>query len=481
MSSEPANEDGPLTTVQRLADTSLPTGHGTFRMTAYRDDTGEEHVALSMGILDDDPVEAPAPLVRVHSECLTGDALGSRRCDCGEQLQHALHLIAADGRGALLYVRGHEGRGIGLVEKLRAYALQDTGVDTVDANLQLGHPADARTYDQSAAMLADLGVHRIRLLSSNPAKELALTELGIDILSRQALIVPARPENERYLRTKRDRMGHDRAEEGEWGLLLSGGHVAGGLLSERYGDLVHPAGPTVLAQLGQSMDGFIASRTGDAVFVTGEEDREHLHRLRALVDAVVVGAATAAADDSRLTVRAVPGPHPVRVVLDPRGRLPKDATLLHDGAAPTLWVVGPEAMVGAPAPHVEVVRWPRPGPMEPAEVLALLRGRGLRRVLVEGGGRLVTSFVRAGVVERLYLTTAPVLIGDGVPGLRVDGTDLLADALRPPARRWVLGEDVVTELDLTRSRGAAGTTWRALRSVREDEKVDVVDLRDETG
>lgn len=478
MSSEPAAAGGPLTTVQRLADTSLPTGHGTFRMTAYRDDTGEEHVALSMGITDADPADARPPLVRVHSECLTGDALGSRRCDCGEQLQHALHQIALDGRGALLYVRGHEGRGIGLVEKLRAYALQDTGVDTVDANLQLGHPADARTYDQSAAMLADLGVQRLRLLSSNPAKELALTELGIDIVARQALIVPARPENERYLRTKRDRMGHDRADEGEWELLLSGALVAGGLLSGRYGDLVRPGGPAVLAQLGQSMDGFIASRTGDAVFVTGEEDREHLHRLRALVDAVVVGAATAAADDSRLTVRAVPGPHPVRVVLDPRGYLPRGATMLHDGTAPTLWVVGPDVEAVAGADHVEVVRWPRPGPMEPTEVLALLRRRGLERVLVEGGGRLVSAFVRAGVVDRLFLTTAPLLIGDGVPGLRVGGTDLLADALRPPVRRWMLGDDVVTELDLSVQAAPASATLSPLRSVRQDEDVDVADEGD---
>ncbi|GGK56212.1 GTP cyclohydrolase II [Ornithinimicrobium pekingense] len=486
MACEPAHEDGLPSTVQRLADTFLPTRHGTFRMTAYRDDSGEEHVALSMGIGDDDPADARPPLVRVHSECLTGDALGSRRCDCGEQLQHALHLVARDGRGAVLYVRGHEGRGIGLVEKLRAYALQDTGVDTVDANLRLGHPADARTYDQSAAILADLGVRRIRLLSSNPAKEVALAGLGVDVVARRPLVVPARPENEHYLRTKRDRMGHDPADVGEWELLLAGGQVSGGVLSERYGDLVRPDGPAVLAQLGQSLDGFIASRTGDAVFVTGEADREHLHRLRALVDAVVVGAATAAADDCRLTVRAVAGRHPVRVVLDPRGTLPVGSALLTDGTAPTLWVVGPHADASAPAPHVEVLRWHRDGPMEPAALLAMLRGRGLDRVLVEGGGRLVSAFVAAGVVDRLYLTTAPLLIGDGVPGLRVGGTDRLADALRPPVRRWVLGEDVVTEFDLTGSPAPSapalsGPARHALRSVRQDEQVDVPDTDGQTG
>ena len=485
--------------VRRVVETTLPTRHGVFRMLGYLEPSGQESVALVIGGDTAEDTLAPVPLVRLHSECLTGDALGSRRCDCGEQLQHALHLVARDGRGAVLYVRGHEGRGIGLVEKLRAYALQDTGVDTVDANLRLGHPADARTYDQSAAMLADLGVRRIRLLSSNPAKEAALAVLGVEVVARQALVVPSRPENEHYLRTKRDRMGHDPADAGEWELLLAGGQVAGGLLSERYGDLVGPDAPVVLAQLGQSLDGFIASRTGDAVFVTGEADREHLHRLRALVDAVVVGAATAAADDCRLTVRAVPGPHPVRVVLDPRGTLPREASLLTDGTAPTLWVVGPDVEAPVSAPHVEVVSWHRDGPMEPAAVLSMLRGRGLERVLVEGGGRLVSAFVQAGVVDRLYLTTAPLLIGDGVPGLRVGGTDRLADALRPPVRRWVLGEDVVTELDLTGSRpGTPSTTGRrtgetssgppsrpaarrALHSVRQGEQVDVTDVGDQTG
>ncbi|WP_431473414.1 GTP cyclohydrolase II [Ornithinimicrobium sp. W1665] len=425
-----------FTMVERMADTVLPTRHGTFRMTAYRDDSGEEHVVLSVGIEDDDAADAPAPLVRVHSECLTGDALGSRRCDCGDQLQHALHLVAQEGRGAVVYVRGHEGRGIGLVEKMRAYALQDTGVDTVDANLQLGHPADARTYDQSAAMLADLGVRSVRLLSSNPAKERALTELGITIEERRPLIVPTRPENEHYLATKRDRMGHDRHAPDEWDLLLRGRVPSSGVLADRYGPLVAAGrrAPLVLAQLGQSMDGFIASRTGDAEYVTGDADREHLHRLRALVDAVVVGGATVAADDARLTVRAVPGDNPVRVVLDPRGVLPPGAATLTDGAAPTLWVVGRDADVAAEglADHVELVRWTTDGVMEPYQVLQLLAARGLSRVLVEGGGRLVSAFVAAGAVDRFFLTTAPVLIGDGVPGLRVGGTDRLADpSVRP--------------------------------------------------
>lgn len=217
-----------------------------------------------------------------------------------------------------------------------------------------------------------------------------------------------------------------------------------------YAPLVEVGSPLTIAQLGQSLDGFIASRTGDAHFVTGPEDRAHLHRLRSLVDAVVVGGATVTADDCRLTVRDVEGHHPVRVVLDPRGRIPASSSVLTDPVAPTLWLVGNQAEVpGPPAPHVDLVRLPMRDVLPPAAVLEELHARGLRRVLVEGGGRLVSAFVAAGLVDRLYVTTAPLLIGDGVPGLRFSGADALADALRGPSRRLTLGLDVCTELTLT--------------------------------
>ena len=448
-----------LPVVQREVETVLPTRHGPFRMIGYRDVNGTTHVALVRGLT---APPATAPLVRVHSECLTGDAFGSWRCDCGEQLDAALAAVAAEGEGAVVYVRGHEGRGIGLLEKLRAYALQDAGADTVDANLALGHSADARSYDQSADILRDLGVHRVRLLSSNPAKAEALIELGIEVTQRVSLIVPPHPQNEAYLATKRERMRHDRPlADDPWQALLGGTvptlgrHDAGYEIVDRYGPLVALGTDYVIGQLGQSLDGFIASRTGDAEFVTGDADREHLHRLRALVDAVVVGVGTVTADDPRLTVRAVPGHNPVRVVLDPHARTPLASHVLTDGAAPTLWLVGPSATVpGDLAAHVDIVRLDDDGPAVPDRVLALLRERGLGRVLVEGGGRVVSSFLTAGALDRLYLTVAPVLIGDGVPGLRFVGSDLLADAIRTRSRRFLLGEDVCTELDLRGLRSA---------------------------
>jgi riboflavin-specific deaminase-like protein len=250
-------------------------------------------------------------------------------------------------------------------------------------------------------------------------------------------------------------MGHDALTgEDEWSELLAGRVPAVGELAARYGPLVAAGPRLVLAQLGQSLDGFIASRTGDACFVTGTADRAHLHRLRAMVDAVVVGVSTVAADDCRLTVRAVPGPSPVRVVLDPRARAPRDAHVLGVGDAPTLWVVADDiAAPTAPAAHVEVLRLPRTCAdrgFAPARVLATLAARGLGRVLVEGGGLTVSGFLQADVLDRLLVTTAPLLVGDGVPGLRFQGRDRLAEALRAPSRHFLLGDDVCVELDLTR-------------------------------
>ncbi|KWX00740.1 bifunctional 3,4-dihydroxy-2-butanone-4-phosphate synthase/GTP cyclohydrolase II [Carbonactinospora thermoautotrophica] len=192
--------------VERVAETRLPTRYGEFRAIGYRSRIDEvEHIALVHGEIGD----GEDILVRVHSECLTGDVFGSLRCDCGPQLAAALEKVTAEGRGVVLYLRGHEGRGIGLIRKLRAYQLQDAGHDTVDANLELGLPADARDYGIGAQILADLGVRGMRLLTNNPAKRAGLEGYGLRIVGRVPLPVHPNGENIRYLRTKRDRMGHD--------------------------------------------------------------------------------------------------------------------------------------------------------------------------------------------------------------------------------------------------------------------------------
>jgi 3,4-dihydroxy 2-butanone 4-phosphate synthase / GTP cyclohydrolase II len=182
--------------------TTVPTNHGPFSMRAYRDrKTGADHVAIVSGMPRDDMV------VRVHSECLTGEAFGSLKCECGPQLDAALDVIHRQG-GAVLYMRGHEGRGIGLINKLKAYRLQEDGYDTLDANLALGLPADARDYQAASDMLRNLGVTKVRLLSNNPEKRRQLTQYGIEVTGLVPLVVGVGADNEGYLNAKRDRMGH---------------------------------------------------------------------------------------------------------------------------------------------------------------------------------------------------------------------------------------------------------------------------------
>ncbi|MFN3220058.1 MAG: bifunctional 3,4-dihydroxy-2-butanone-4-phosphate synthase/GTP cyclohydrolase II [Acidimicrobiales bacterium] len=191
--------------VERVASTTVPTRWGRFDSHAYRSTLdGIEHVAFTLGDLS----AGPSTMVRVHSECLTGDVFGSYRCDCGPQLDAAMALIAEEGCGAVVYLRGHEGRGIGIGHKMRAYALQDAGRDTVDANTDLGLPVDDREYGIGAQILVDLGVTSMRLLTNNPAKYSGLEGYGLEITERIGIEIPPRPENVEYLRTKRDRMGH---------------------------------------------------------------------------------------------------------------------------------------------------------------------------------------------------------------------------------------------------------------------------------
>jgi 3,4-dihydroxy 2-butanone 4-phosphate synthase/GTP cyclohydrolase II len=192
--------------VHRVVEARIPTEHAAFTAVGYSSDLDErQHVALVLGDLGD----GHDVLVRVHSECLTGDVFGSWRCDCGPQLDASLAAVAAEGRGVVLYVRGHEGRGIGLLHKLQAYQLQDRGADTVDANLELGLPADARDYGTGAQILVDLGVRTMRLLTNNPDKRAGLEGYGLSVLGRVPLPVHQTQDNTRYLITKRDRMGHD--------------------------------------------------------------------------------------------------------------------------------------------------------------------------------------------------------------------------------------------------------------------------------
>ena len=210
---------------QFITTAKLPTRHGEFDIHIFENEDGQEHVMLTVGLpvvnqadalnqadtaLNQQgaaPAEPLIPLIRIHSECLTGDAFSSLKCDCGPQLNTAMHAIQETGCGAILYLR-QEGRGIGLTNKIRAYALQDQGHDTLDANLMLGLPADARVYDMCGPMLAHVGVHSVRVITNNPDKVAYLTEHGINVVERVPLLVGVNDMNAEYLATKRDRMGH---------------------------------------------------------------------------------------------------------------------------------------------------------------------------------------------------------------------------------------------------------------------------------
>lgn len=211
-----------LMSYQFITSATLPTRHGEFDIHIFENEDGQEHVMLTVGLSvveqnkdavdvltqkHDTLAERPIPLVRIHSECLTGDAFSSLKCDCGPQLNTAMQAIQETGYGAILYLR-QEGRGIGLTNKIRAYALQDQGHDTLDANLMLGLPADARVYDMCSPMLAHVGVDAVRLITNNPDKVAYLTAHGIDVVERVPLVVGVNDMNADYLATKRDRMGH---------------------------------------------------------------------------------------------------------------------------------------------------------------------------------------------------------------------------------------------------------------------------------
>ena len=195
---------GPGCTIQRVAEASLPTKYGKFRIIGYRSSTSsEEFVVLARGIL-----RADRPtLVRIHSQCLTGDVFGSTKCDCGQQLQEAMRLIAKAGAGAIVYQQ-QEGRGIGIINKIRAYALQDEGADTIEANERLGLDIDLRRYEQCAEILSDLGLKKVRLMSGNPDKFRALKQHGLDVVDRVQLPIKVHRGLVRYVKTKRDQMGH---------------------------------------------------------------------------------------------------------------------------------------------------------------------------------------------------------------------------------------------------------------------------------
>lgn len=433
--------------VEKLVQTRLPNRHGQFTLHCYRSTLDHrDHVALVKG----EVAGASNVLVRVHSECLTGDVFGSTRCDCGEQLDVALHRIGNTECGVLVYLR-QEGRGIGLIQKLRAYNLQDEGLDTVEANLRLGHGADERDYVVAALMLKDLGVRTVRLLTNNPRKIDDLERDGIVVAERVPIEIPHHSENIRYLQTKADKMAHwlsfdqQAIEISEFRFLQP--------LFERLADRRAVSDPRlrpfVTLSYAQSLDGSIAVDAGAACALSGPQSLKLTHHLRARHEALIVGVNTVISDDPRLNVRHCPGDDPQPVILDSHLRIPEDCRLLAGGGTAPIIITTDGADRGEKADRlrsrakVYAVPPDAEGYVDLAAALSLLAALGLRTVMVEGGAQIITRFLRAKWVDYCVITITPRLIGgvraiDGLQGRKGD------DALGIVHCRYqVLGSDVI--------------------------------------
>lgn len=437
-------------TVQRRTSARIPTNRGTYQLYFYENSRDEkEHLALVVG----DVTGAEDVLVRVHSECFTGDVLGSLRCDCGEQLDRSLRLIADEGQGVLIYLR-QEGRGIGLLDKLRAYNLQDIGYDTVEANLMLGHAPDERDYDVAVDVIRDLELPSVRLLTNNPEKIESLEAKGVEITERVPLEPIIHPQNEAYLATKAERMRHvmTLGNPVDTSQLMSNGY--GTAISRAVDHREETGRPFATLSYAQSLDGSLAAYRGEPMTLSGPEALTMTHRLRAVNDGIMVGIGTVLSDDPRLTVRRVPGDDPRPIIIDSELRFPTDAAML-DESSPVPWIITTEH---APADRrrtlerngllVIPVTATEDGHVDLRAALEAIGTHGISSIMIEGGARIITSILERRLADHLVLTIASVMVG----GLRAVG-DLqdigppVAARLEKPRYQWC-GKDLVIRGDL---------------------------------
>lgn len=452
--------------VRQLTNTRIPTVDGEFSLALYENSLDDkDHLALTYGEVEG----KENVLVRVHSECFTGDVIGSLRCDCGEQLNASMRLIAEQGAGIILYLR-QEGRGIGLLSKLKAYDLQDKGFDTVEANHMLGHEADERDYTIGALMLRDLGVRSVQLLTNNPEKIESLDRLGIDVTGRVPIQPHINPYNAAYLQTKVERMRHllsvGPTHEDAASAEPRGNHHGSDVraLVERASDHFQQTGrPFVTLSYAQSLDGSIAAVQGAPLSISGGASLGMTHRLRAAHDAILVGIGTVLADDPRLTVRLADGSHPIPVVLDTKLRFPLDAQLLSGTGPGPIIATNQNSSRDTERKLAErgarVLRLPcsDAGGLCLNSLLDALGRQQVRSLMVEGGSHVITSFLAHRLVNYMVVTVAPLFVG-GVPALNAlsaqaaDGEAGRLDGYQPSdfprlrniSYRW-LGQDLMLE------------------------------------
>lgn len=427
----------------RQSCAGIPTPYGDFNLCVYRlaqedgtllGECGDEGPAYGseIRVIYKGDVEGAEDLpVRVHSECFTGDVLGSLRCDCGDQLHKALQIINLEGRGMVIYLP-QEGRGIGLAEKLKAYNLQDRGFDTVEANLELGHDADLRDYSAAALVLRDFRIKSVRLITNNPSKIENLRRYGIEIRGRIPVVCAANPFNERYLATKRSKMRH---------MFTEGEPPSPAALPS--GDTGRPY---VTLTYAQSLDGSLAGGNGHRLVLSGEQSMRMTHRMRAENQAILVGIGTVLADDPQLTVRLAEGDDPQPVVLDGSLRIPLESYLVarHPRKA---WVfAGPEAprdrKAALEARGIRVFTVPSDprGRLDLARVCGILAENGIRSLMVEGGLEVISGFLDSDLIDRVVVTISPRFVG----GRRIADLGARVPELRE-VTQFRVGDDIVVE------------------------------------
>jgi GTP cyclohydrolase II len=442
----PPMKSRPDRIVEELVRTRLPIRQGQFTLHCYRSALDHrDHVALVRG----EVCGASDVLVRVHSECLTGDVFGSTRCDCGEQLELALDRIGGAECGVLIYLR-QEGRGIGLIQKLRAYNLQDEGLDTVEANLRLGHGADERDYAVAALMLQDLEVRSVRLMTNNPQKIQDLERDGIVVSERVPIEIPHQGENLRYLRTKASKMAH----------LLSLGQQSTDLqeyrfldpllrrLAERRGVRDAAERPFITLSYAQSLDGSIAVEANAACALSGPQSIRLTHYLRSRHDALLVGVNTILSDNPRLSVRHCPGNDPQPVILDSHLRMPEDCALLAGTGTPPI-ILTTEGVEGESKAmrlrgraRIFAVPSDAEGYLDLAAALRCIADLGLKTVMVEGGAQVITRFLCSGFVDCVITVTSRMIGGVRAVGpLHQDASGRATGVIG--CRYQVLGDDLI--------------------------------------
>ncbi|WP_419419417.1 GTP cyclohydrolase II [Legionella sp. D16C41] len=425
--------------IKKEVSTSIPSKYGSFELSLFTtNQDNKEHLALTFGTVQN----ADNILVRIHSECMTGDILGSLRCDCGEQLQMSMSQIALEGFGIIIYLR-QEGRGIGLIEKLRTYNLQDLGKDTVDANLALGHKEDGRSYEVAAHILKELQVKSIRLLTNNPQKVEALIQSNLNVIARVPIKGTIHSHNAFYLLTKNKKMQHIFEEHD----LKE--------LTDKYSSLVKNNKPLVTLAYAQSLDGSISYRQKKRLMLSSEESLVMTHKLRAENDAILVGIGTILADDPLLTVRHCKGNNPQVVILDSKLRTPLTARILKNTMPPIIFTT-----IAASSEKIKelikkgakviLIKATNEGKVDLNLALKELFSLGIKTLMVEGGRGVITSFINENQVDKVIITVAPIFVG----GISVLSEEMQENFGFPKLKnilQYKLGKDIIIMADIARS------------------------------